>query len=44
LRTGERDLAAVARRLEAAGVPFSSVTVVPPSLEDVFLDVVERSR
>jgi ABC-2 type transport system ATP-binding protein len=44
LRTGEQDLAVVARRLQTAGVPFSSVSVVPPSLEDVFLDVVERSR
>jgi ABC-2 type transport system ATP-binding protein len=30
-------------RLEAAGVTVSAMTPVPPSLEDVFLDVVERA-
>ena len=30
-------------RLEAAGVAVSAMTPVPPSLEDVFLDVVERA-
>ena len=31
------------RRLEAAGVPVASLEPVQPSLEDVFLDVVERA-
>jgi len=28
--------------LEAKGIPVTAVSPVPPSLEDVFLDVVER--
>jgi ABC-2 type transport system ATP-binding protein len=33
----------IQRRLEASGVAVSAMTPVPPSLEDVFLDVVERA-
>lgn len=33
----------VAERLRAAGLQVETVDVVPPSLEDVFLDVVERA-
>jgi ABC-2 type transport system ATP-binding protein len=34
---------ALQRRLEMSGVAVSAMTPVPPSLEDVFLDVVERA-
>src|SRR5215217_804634 len=37
------DPVALAARLEAAGTPSISVEQVPPSLEDVFLDVVDRA-
>lgn len=43
MRHAEADPASVRRALEAAGHAVSSAGVVPPSLEDVFLDVVERS-
>jgi hypothetical protein len=33
----------IAARLGAAGIPDASCVVVSPSLEDVFLDVAERS-
>ncbi len=35
--------AAVGRRLQEAGITFSAISRVQPSLEDVFLDVVERA-
>ncbi|HMC77440.1 MAG TPA: ABC transporter ATP-binding protein [Vicinamibacterales bacterium] len=34
---------AVADRLRAAGVQVESIAAVPPSLEDVFLDVIDRA-
>ena len=43
LRSAGADVDTVAGRLAAAGISVASCTVVPPSLEDVFLDVVERS-
>lgn len=43
LRPGAGDGAALAARLRAAGFDVGSITPVPPSLEDVFLDVVERA-
>jgi hypothetical protein len=39
-RTGPED---ITTRLEEEGVTGVSCAVVPPSLEDVFLDVAERS-
>jgi len=42
-RTTDVDPAVIARALEAAGHAVTSVSRVPPSLEDVFLDVVERA-
>jgi ABC-2 type transport system ATP-binding protein len=35
---------ALAERLRARGIPVDSVEPTPPSLEDVFLDVVERAE
>ena len=43
LRSTDVDPAAIGSRLRAAGVPAASWTLVEPSLEDVFLDVAERS-
>jgi len=43
LKHGERDVDGVKARLEHAGVPVASIEPVPPSLEDVFLDVVEEA-
>ena len=37
------DAAAIAARLEAKGITVLSCGIVQPSLEDVFLDVAERS-
>ena len=37
------DAAALTRELSAAGIAIESVTEVAPSLEDVFLDVVEKA-
>jgi ABC-2 type transport system ATP-binding protein len=37
------DAAGVAARLRAAGVPVDGIAPVAPSLEDVFLDVVDRA-
>ena len=37
------DPAAIASRLEAEGISVLSCGIVAPSLEDVFLDVAERS-
>jgi hypothetical protein len=42
LRSSETPAAEIAARLRAAGVAVE-LQVVEPSLEDVFLDVVERS-
>jgi hypothetical protein len=33
----------IAARLRAAGVPLDAIAAVPPSLEDVFLDVIDRA-
>ena len=43
LRSSGVDAAVLVPRLTAAGLAGASCTVVPPSLEDVFLDVAERS-
>jgi hypothetical protein len=43
LRSAVEPEQAVARALAAAGLEARSVTRVMPSLEDVFLDVVERT-
>jgi len=43
MRAGRRDTDAVVSRLRAQGLEVSSATLVAPSLEDVFLDVVERA-
>jgi ABC-2 type transport system ATP-binding protein len=42
LRHAGVDLAQVKAALEAQGLPVVAVNIVTPSLEDVFLDVVER--
>jgi ABC-2 type transport system ATP-binding protein len=44
LRSGETQAAAVRARLEALGIAVESIEEVPPSLEDVFLDVVDRAN
>jgi ABC-2 type transport system ATP-binding protein len=43
LRPGAPDAASIASRLEAEGITVLSCSIVQPSLEDVFLDVAERS-
>jgi len=43
LSSHETSAASIAGRLEAQGIRVISCGVVPPSLEDVFLDVAERS-
>jgi Domain of unknown function (DUF4162) len=43
LRTPDVDLDALARRLSALGLDVSGIDRVMPSLEDVFLDVVEHA-
>ena len=43
LRPAAPDAPAMAARLEAEGMAVLSCGIVPPSLEDVFLDVAERS-
>ena len=43
LRPGGPDAEAVGARLRERGLPVTSIGAVEPSLEDVFLDVVERS-
>jgi ABC-2 type transport system ATP-binding protein len=43
LRTPQADPQALASQLSAAGIQVSSCAIVEPSLEDVFLDVAERS-
>ena len=42
-KSGAADAPAMASRLEAQGITVTSCGIVPPSLEDVFLDVAERS-
>ena len=42
LRSGHVQLDEITRALESQGITVESVTIVTPSLEDVFLDVVER--
>ena len=43
LRSTDTDTAGLGTRLRAAGVSDAAVSVVEPSLEDVFLDVAERT-
>jgi ABC-2 type transport system ATP-binding protein len=43
LRSDSTDASAMGARLEAQGITVTSAGIVPPSLEDVFLDVAERS-
>ena len=43
LKHGRIDIAALRRRLEAEGLEIAGIDRVMPSLEDVFLDVVERA-
>jgi ABC-2 type transport system ATP-binding protein len=43
LRSGETTAESIARRLEEAGLTVSGCAIVPPSLEDVFLDIADRS-
>jgi len=43
LRTDAADASAMASQLEQQGITVTSCGIVPPSLEDVFLDVAERS-
>ena len=43
LRTPAVDVAALAKRLEARGLDIAGIDRVMPSLEDVFLDVVEHA-
>ena len=38
-----RDPNAIAERLRAAGLEVTSIQSIPPSLEDVFLDVVDAA-
>jgi len=44
LRDGRTDTQVLSKRLEAAGVEVESITHVAPSLEDVFLDVIDREN
>jgi hypothetical protein len=43
LKSDASDASALASRLESQGIEVTSCGIVPPSLEDVFLDVAERS-
>jgi ABC-2 type transport system ATP-binding protein len=43
LRPGAPEASAIAQRLEAQGIAVQACGIVEPSLEDVFLDVAERS-
>ena len=43
LHAGSRDADAIAERLRAAGLEVTSIQPIPPSLEDVFLDVVDAA-
>jgi ABC-2 type transport system ATP-binding protein len=44
LRSGGTSAAELTRRLQAGDVPVDRIDEVPPSLEDVFLDVVEKAE
>ncbi|HOG27646.1 MAG TPA: ABC transporter ATP-binding protein [Vicinamibacterales bacterium] len=44
LRPGETDVAPLRDRLRASGIEAESLDLVEPSLEDVFMDVVEREE
>ena len=44
LRTAGVDAASLVRELQEHGIPVQSAEAVSPSLEDVFLDVVERAE
>jgi ABC-2 type transport system ATP-binding protein len=44
MRPGERDTALLAKRLAERGLSAESFEAVEPSLEDVFMDVVERQE
>jgi len=43
LRPGERETEPLRARLAERGLPAESFELVQPSLEDVFMDVVERA-
>jgi ABC-2 type transport system ATP-binding protein len=43
LKPGERDVEPIRRKLEQLAVRVDSLEMVSPSLEDVFMDVVERA-
>jgi drug efflux transport system ATP-binding protein len=43
LREGTTDLNALSAQLRSGGADITTIVEVPPSLEDVFLDVVERA-
>jgi ABC-2 type transport system ATP-binding protein len=43
MKTGQRDTATIAARLNERHLPADSIVLVQPSLEDVFMDVVERA-
>jgi ABC-2 type transport system ATP-binding protein len=43
LRSRDADLAAIASRLRAKGLRVDAMDAVVPSLEDVFLDVVDKA-
>jgi ABC-2 type transport system ATP-binding protein len=43
LRSAPADAAAITARLRAAGVEVDTIEAVAPSLEDVFLDVIDRA-
>jgi ABC-2 type transport system ATP-binding protein len=44
LKASQQDVAALEAHLRARGIPVESIEPVEPSLEDVFLDVVERAE
>ncbi|MEI6670372.1 MAG: DUF4162 domain-containing protein, partial [Acidobacteriota bacterium] len=43
LAPGDRDTSPIGRRLAERGLKVESMALVQPSLEDVFMDVVERA-
>ena len=43
LRSRDTDVGAIEKHLQAASIPVAALHIVEPSLEDVFLDVAERS-
>jgi ABC-type multidrug transport system ATPase subunit len=43
LRSAAASPQEIAARMQSGGVPITDIAVVEPSLEDVFLDVAERS-